>query len=203
MHNAADRTGPGIHLEERLLNVPIPVHPCNLCALFEMSVVTIPPQRLRAERRVLGIDPGSRSTGYGLVVAQGNQMHFEASGCIRTSDGSFAARLGEIYTAVVEIVDRYQPDEFAIERVFMARNADAALKLGQARGVAIAAAVARDLPIAEYAAREVKLAVVGTGRAGKQQVQHMVSAILNLNAVPQSDAADALALAICHVNTSR
>jgi crossover junction endodeoxyribonuclease RuvC len=103
---------------------------------------------------------------------------------------------------VKELIDQYQPDEFAIENVFVARNPQSALKLGQARGVAIAAAVAAELPVYEYAARQVKLAVVGTGRANKAQVQHMVQALLQLSGLPQADAADALAIAVCHVNTA-
>ena len=112
-----------------------------------------------------------------------------------------ASRLGEIYSAVRELIETYQPDEFAIESVFVARNAQSALKLGQARGVAIAAAVAAELPVYEYAARQVKQAVVGTGRANKNQVAHMVQVLLELSGIPQADAADALAIAVCHVNT--
>ena len=101
-----------------------------------------------------------------------------------------------------DLIAQYAPDEFAIEDVFLARNAQSALKLGQARGVAIAAAVAAKLPIYEYAARSVKQAVVGTGRANKEQVQHMVEVLLDLSGTPQADAADALAIAVCHVNTA-
>ena len=112
------------------------------------------------------------------------------------------ARLGVIYSGMLEIIDKYGPDQLAIEEVFVAKNASSALKLGQARGVAIAAGVAADLPIAEYAARQVKRAIVGTGRANKEQIQHMVRVLLDLPGLPQADAADALAIAICHVNTS-
>ncbi len=111
-------------------------------------------------------------------------------------------RLERIYTGICEIIDDYQPTEVAIEQVFVARNAKSALILGQARGVAIAASVSRKLPISEYAARQVKQTVVGTGKASKEQVQHMVKIILELSGDPQADAADALAIALCHVNTS-
>ncbi len=155
------------------------------------------------ERRVLGIDPGSRQTGYGLVDVRGSVVTYVASGCIRVAHDSLPERLGEIYRCVAELVSEHRPTEFAIEQVFMAKNAQSALKLGQARGVAIAAGVAHGLPITEYAARQVKLAVVGTGRASKEQVQHMVQSILDLSGRPQADAADALAIALCHVNTHR
>ena len=152
---------------------------------------------------MLGIDPGSRITGYGLVVVDGSQLTYLASGCVRPDSPDFVERLGEIYAGVTEIIHTHQPSAFAIEEVFLARNPASALKLGQARGVAIAAAVAGGLPVSEYAARRVKQALVGTGRASKAQVQHMVKVILGLPAAPAADAADALAIAICHVNTSR
>lgn len=154
---------------------------------------------------MLGIDPGSRITGYGVVEAQAS-LQYIASGCIRTGTGReslpFAQRLGVIYRSVCALIEEHQPDVLAIEEVFLARNVNSALKLGQARGVAIAAAVAHGLDVHEYAARRVKLAVVGTGSAGKAQIQHMVRVMLGLPAAPQADAADALAIAICHVNTS-
>jgi crossover junction endodeoxyribonuclease RuvC len=151
--------------------------------------------------RVIGIDPGSRLTGYGVVDAGGAGIRYLASGCIRTANGRFADRLAEIYRGVAEVLDTQAPDLLAIEEVFVARNPDSALKLGQARGVVIAAGVARGLPIHEYAARKVKQGLVGTGRASKAQVQHMVRVVLGLPGEPQADAADALAIAICHVNT--
>jgi crossover junction endodeoxyribonuclease RuvC len=155
------------------------------------------------KRRVLGIDPGSRSTGYGVIEQTASGIAYVASGCIRPGAGAFVERLGEIYRGMAELVVRFEPDQVAIEEVFVAANPASSLKLGQARGVAIAAVVARELPVAEYAARRVKLAVVGTGRATKEQVQHMVRVILRLPGTPSADAADALAIAICHVNTSR
>lgn len=154
-------------------------------------------------RRILGIDPGSRSTGYGVIEQTSAGLVYVASGCIRPAAGAFVERLGEIYRGMTELLATYHPDEVAIEDVFIAANPASSLKLGQARGVAIAAVVARELPVAEYAARRVKQAVVGTGRASKEQVQHMVRAILRLPGTPSADAADALAIAICHVNTSR
>lgn len=151
---------------------------------------------------ILGIDPGSRVTGYGVIHQQGRRLLYIGSGCIRTQVDDLPSRLGKIYAGVSEIITQYQPDCFAIEQVFMAKNADSALKLGQARGVAILAAVNNNLPVFEYAARQVKQTVTGTGAAEKAQVQHMVRSILKLSAAPQADAADALAIAIthCHFN---
>jgi crossover junction endodeoxyribonuclease RuvC len=154
-------------------------------------------------RRVLGIDPGSRITGYGVVECAPAGLIYRASGCIRPAALPFLERLGEIYRGVEALIREYHPDEVAIEEVFLARNAASALKLGQARGAAIAAAVAAGVPVSEYAARTVKLAVVGTGNAAKEQVQHMVRVLLRLSGTPAADAADALAIAICHVNTAR
>jgi len=151
---------------------------------------------------ILGIDPGSRVTGYGLINAFGNRNEYIASGCIRTTGhDELPARLHEIFTGIQAIIERYQPVEVAIEKIFMARSAESALKLGHARGVALVAAVNNELPIFEYEARKVKQAVVGSGAANKSQVQHMVKTLLNLPADPQQDAADALAICLCHVNT--
>ena len=148
--------------------------------------------------RVLGVDPGSRVTGYGLIDHDGGAPAYVASGCIRTRGADFTARLADIYKGIEAVIDDYGPAELAIEEVFIAKNPGTALKLGQARGAAIAAAVARDMPVTGYAARRVKQAVVGTGRASKEQVQHMVVALLALDASPAPDAADALAVALCH-----
>lgn len=154
--------------------------------------------------RVLGIDPGSRATGYGIVELTASGTVYLASGSIRPeTGGAFVDRLGEIYQGVALLIRQHRPDQVAVEDVFVARNPAAALKLGQARGAAIAAAVAAGLPVTEYAARTVKRAVVGTGRAAKPQVQHMVRVLLALSGEPSADAADALAIAICHVNTAR
>ncbi len=156
----------------------------------------------RPQYRILGIDPGSRLTGYGVIEVSDRKVHYVASGCINARQGEMPERLGIIYRSVSQIIAEFAPSECAIESVFMANNAASALKLGQARGVAIAAAVAQDLIVSEYAARRVKQAIVGTGRANKEQVAHMVRVLLNLPGVPQADAADALAIALCHVNTS-
>ena len=150
---------------------------------------------------MLGVDPGTRITGYGVVEAHRGRIVYVASGCVRTSAGDMAPRLAEIYRGLCEVTAEYSPRDAAIEEVFLAKNPSSAIKLGQARGVAIAASVASDLEVYEYAARRVKQAVVGTGKASKEQVQHMVSTILSLSGTPQADAADALAIAICHVNT--
>ncbi len=155
----------------------------------------------RAAGRVLGLDPGSRITGYGLVDIGDGALRYVASGCIDTRGEAFAVRLADIYRGVEEVIARHSPSEFAIEEVFFARNPQSALKLGQARGAAIAAAVGGGLPVFEYATRLVKRSVVGTGRASKAQVAFMVERLLNLDAQPTPDAADALAVAICHVNT--
>ena len=153
--------------------------------------------------RILGIDPGSRVTGYGVIDVQRGQAVYVASGCIRTTHAAVPMRLGEIYEGVASLIGEHAPDAVAIEQVFMARNASSALKLGQARGAALAAAVVVGLPVSEYAARRVKQAVTGVGGASKKQVQHMVCRLLNLRASPSADAADALAIAICHINTQR
>ncbi|WHT00448.1 MAG: crossover junction endodeoxyribonuclease [Pantoea stewartii] len=152
---------------------------------------------------ILGIDPGSRVTGYGVIRQTGRQLTYLGSGCIRTNTTELPARLKLIYAGVCEIITQFSPDFFAIEQVFMAKNADSALKLGQARGAAIVAAVNHDLPVFEYAARQVKQTVVGTGGAEKSQVQHMVKSLLKLAASPQADAADALAIAITHCHVAQ
>lgn len=155
---------------------------------------------------ILGIDPGSRLTGYGIIRVQGREISYLASGCINATGTTrnpytLAEKLRVIHDGVRELIAQFQPDEFAIEQVFMARNPDSALKLGQARGAAIVAAAQAELPVAEYAARLIKQAVVGTGAADKTQVQHMVMAMLKLSHRPQADAADALAVALCHANS--
>ncbi len=152
--------------------------------------------------RVLGIDPGSRSTGYGVLEISNRRAHYVASGRISAQQAELPQRLGTIFHGISQIISEFAPTTIAIESVFMAKNAASALKLGQARGVAIAAGVARDLPVFEYAARQVKQAVVGTGQANKEQVAHMVQVLLQLPGTPKADAADALAIALCHVNTA-
>lgn len=152
---------------------------------------------------ILGIDPGSRITGYGVIRQVGRNLEYLGSGCIRTSVEDIPGRLKQIYAGVSEVITQFQPDAFAIEEVFMGKNASSALKLGQARGSAIVAAVNADLPVSEYAARLIKQAVVGSGGADKAQVQHMVRSVLKLPGKPQADAADALAVAICHAHTHK
>lgn len=151
---------------------------------------------------IIGIDPGSRSTGYGLIATNGNQHRYIASGCIKTSNDNLAIKLSEIFTSVCELVRVHKPTIASIEQVFMHKNANSALKLGQARGAAIVALANHAIPIAEYAPRTIKRAVVGTGAADKEQMQHMVKILLNLDQTPPSDAADALGIAICHAHSA-
>jgi len=151
--------------------------------------------------RILGIDPGSRFTGFGIIESDGRSAHYITSGFIRVTGETWAERLGVIFEGVSELVQIHQPHEMSIEKVFMHRNADSALKLGQARGAAICAVITRDVPVHEYTPAEIKQSVVGKGNAAKEQVQHMVKVLLNLPGNPQSDAADALAAALCHGNT--
>lgn len=152
---------------------------------------------------ILGIDPGSRTTGYGVIKQLGSRFQYLGSGCIRLGDGVLSDRLIKIFNGVTEIITQFTPDEFAIEQVFLAHNPDSALKLGQARGAAIVAAGHAQMPVAEYSARQIKQSVVGKGNAEKTQVQHMVCQILKLDKKPQADAADALAVALCHANTQQ
>ncbi|WP_349616261.1 crossover junction endodeoxyribonuclease RuvC [Azotobacter salinestris] len=149
---------------------------------------------------ILGIDPGSRITGFGVVRDSGRGCEYIASGCIRTGSGLLPERLQAVYRGVREIIQAHGPVTMGIEQVFMARNADSALKLGQARGAAIVAAAEAGLEIAEYTATQVKQAVVGSGGADKQQVQMMVMHLLRLVQKPQIDASDALAIALCHAH---
>jgi crossover junction endodeoxyribonuclease RuvC len=150
---------------------------------------------------ILGIDPGSRKTGFGIINVVCGRSEYVTSGVIRLPQCELAQRLRIIYDSVTELVELHCPQELAIEQVFMARSAGSALKLGQARGAAIVACVAREMAVAEYSARQIKQSVVGTGAADKVQVQHMVKVLLNLPAEPQEDAADALAAALCHAHT--
>ena len=155
-----------------------------------------PPARVR----ILGLDPGSLCTGY-AVIETGPRVTYLVSGSIRAKGTALSDRLQEIFAGVDKLANEYQPDEVAIERVFMHRNADSALKLGQARGAALSATFAVRPRVFEYAPREVKLAVVGTGGAQKEQVQLMVRRLLNLTGPMGADAADALAIALCHAHS--
>jgi crossover junction endodeoxyribonuclease RuvC len=151
--------------------------------------------------RILGIDPGSRVTGYGLVDANGAVTRYVASGCIRAGAEELPKRLKAIFEGVRMLVLEYRPSEVAIEKVFVHRNADSALKLGQARSAALCATFSDTLEVHEYAARAVKQAIVGQGGADKTQVEHMVRALLRLPTSLASDEADALAVALCHAHT--
>lgn len=148
--------------------------------------------------RVLGIDPGSRITGYGIVEFRRDNALHVTSGCLRVGSDDLGARLRHIYDGIAALIEREAPTELAVEQVFMHRNAASALKLGQARGAALMAGVSRGLPLYEYTPTQVKQAVSGRGHAAKEQIQHMVKVLLRLHELPQSDAADALAVAICH-----
>ena len=150
--------------------------------------------------RILGIDPGSLITGFGVIDVDGPRCTYVGSGRIKTAQGAFNERLQVIYEGVCGLLDEYMPHEFAIESVFVHRNANSALKLGHARAAAICATFGHGLAFAEYAPREIKLAVVGTGDADKTQVQNMVMRLLELDAEPQADTADALAIALCHAH---
>lgn len=151
--------------------------------------------------RILGIDPGSCITGYGIIDSEGNRLQHIASGCVVLGDAEYTDKLRRIFTALSDLLDEHQPAEVAVERVFVNRNADSALKLGQARGAAIVACTMHDIGIHEYSANQIKQALVGRGHAGKQQIQHMVKVLLNLREIPATDAADALAVAVCHAHT--
>ena len=150
--------------------------------------------------RILGIDPGLRITGFGVLDKSGTKLAYVTSGCIKTTQGELAGRLKTIFDGLAEVIDACRPEQIALEKVFVNANPQSTLLLGQARGTAICAAVVRDLPIAEYTALQVKQAVVGNGHAAKEQVQEMVRRLLSLGGAPSPDAADALACAICHAH---
>ncbi len=148
--------------------------------------------------RILGIDPGSRITGYGIIDMDGNHATHIAHGVVRVEGKTLAIKLRIIFEKITEVLMEYNPEEMSIEKIFMHRNADSALKLGQARGAAITACSLQDIDIFEYTANQVKQATVGKGHAAKQQVQHMVKILLCLDKKPPTDAGDALAIALCH-----
>jgi len=150
---------------------------------------------------IMGIDPGSRVTGWGVVRMHRRDPEHLAHGCIEVADLPFADRLCAIFDELSALVATWQPEEAAIEKVFINRNVDSALKLGQARGAALVALARGGLPVHEYSPNEIKLAVVGRGHAGKAQIQHMVKTLLQLPTAPVTDAADALAIALCHGQT--
>ena len=150
--------------------------------------------------RILGIDPGLNITGYGLLEAQGQRLHYQGSGAIRIPKGTLPERLKTLFEGVSQVALQAQADIAVVEIVFVNVNPQSTLLLGQARGAAISALVHADLPVAEYTALQIKQAVVGQGKAAKEQVQHMVVRLLNLPGAPTADAADALACAICHAH---
>lgn len=152
-------------------------------------------------QKILGIDPGSNITGFGIIESNGLKHRYITCGAIKVTEKDLSLRLQQIFDGIRETIFEFQPDTAAIEQVFMHKNASSALKLGQARGAAIVATSIHTIPIAEYSARQVKQAVVGYGAAQKNQVQQMITRLLNLTQVPQADAADALAIAICHANS--
>ncbi len=150
--------------------------------------------------RIIGIDPGSRITGIGIIESDGRHSKHVFSTCIRLGNDTFPKRLGKIYQQMELIIQEYQPQQMAIEDVFLSKNPSSALKLGQARGAAICATVMQNIPVFEYSAREIKLAIVGKGNANKSQVQHMVKLLLNLQGKIQEDTADGLAIALSHAH---
>ena len=150
--------------------------------------------------KILGLDPGLRVTGYGVIEKVGATLTYITSGCIKSPDGELPDRLKNILNSVQEVIARYAPGEVAVEKVFVNVNPQSTLLLGQARGAAICAAVAQNLPVSEYTALQVKQAVVGNGHAEKEQVQEMVKRLLKLSGLPGADSDDALACAICHAH---
>jgi len=178
-----------------------------MCRTFTVMLISAKTfwrnSEMGSTRRILGIDPGSRLTGFGVLDFHGDTPAYVASGTVKSTDGAFADRLRQIFDSVGGIVLEFQPDIVVIESVFMHKNAGSALKLGQARSAAICATFEHNLEVFEYAPREIKQAVVGTGAATKEQVQHMVVSILKLAGAPAPDAADALAAALCHGNQQR
>lgn len=152
--------------------------------------------------RILGIDPGLRITGFGIIEQQAQHLRYVASGCIKTGQQSLPERLKIIIGSLTDIIHQYQPHQVSVEKVFVNVNPQSTLLLGQARGAAICAAVQQELCVAEYTALQIKQSVVGNGHAKKEQVQQMVRYLLKLSDTPGSDAADALACAICHAHSS-
>jgi len=152
--------------------------------------------------RILGIDPGLRVTGFGIIEKDGSRLSYIASGTIKSGEGELPERLGALFRGLTAVLEAHQPHEVAIEKVFVNVNPHSTLLLGQARGAAIVAAVHQDLTVAEYTALQIKQAVVGNGHADKQQVQEMVKRLLSLTKAPAADPADALACAICHAHSN-
>jgi crossover junction endodeoxyribonuclease RuvC len=175
---------------------------CRAWRAFDATVAPIALPAARSSCRILGLDPGSQRTGFGLIDFAGGDYVHRAHGCIDARAGELSQRLRLIFEAVERLVAEHRPDEVAIERVFVNRNVDSALKLGQARGAALCA-VPVGTPVFEYAPRAIKLALVGFGGAEKRQVGHMIRALLRLEERITADASDALAIAICHAHSRR
>ncbi|MBO1924301.1 crossover junction endodeoxyribonuclease RuvC [Thiomicrorhabdus sp. 6S3-12] len=152
----------------------------------------------KAKKRILGVDPGSRKTGFGIIESGRFNPNYVVSGVIRVEKFSGSQRLKNIFESICQIIDQYQPDVVVVEKVFVYKNPKSAITLGQARGVILCAAAIKDVPIMEYTPTQVKSTIVGKGHAGKTQVQYMVQNLLKLTECPQEDAADALACALCH-----
>lgn len=150
--------------------------------------------------RIIGIDPGSRCTGYGVIDSDGIRHKYISSGYVKITGDELPERLGMIFSEIAVVIEKWQPQTMGIEQVFVNKNVDSALKLGQARGAAICAGTNAKLDVGEYTPRAIKKAVVGNGSADKEQIQQMMKLLLKLDFVPQSDEADGLAIAICHAN---
>ncbi len=153
--------------------------------------------------RILGVDPGSRTTGVGIIEVHGDRVSPVYYGAIKAGTGEFTERLGIIFSGLQQLIKEHRPDQAAIETVFVAHNAASAIKLGQARGAAVCAAISCEIPVSDYSPRSIKQAIVGRGGADKVQVQHMVGILLGIRDPIQNDAADALAVALCHQHTSQ
>ncbi|MEM8844953.1 MAG: crossover junction endodeoxyribonuclease RuvC [Pseudomonadota bacterium] len=151
--------------------------------------------------RIIGIDPGSVKTGYGIIESNGQQSRYIESGFIKLPKDSIPLKLGQIFSQLNTIIAKQQPEHMAVEQVFLSKNAASALKLGHARGAAITAGVNLNIPVFEYSAKAVKQSTVGYGAASKEQIQHMILRLLNIRKVLQEDEADALAVALCHAHT--
>ncbi len=151
--------------------------------------------------RIIGIDPGSRVTGVGIIDVDGDRVVPVFHGVVKAGEGEFTGRLGTIFKGIRKLISEYAPDEAAVETVFVGHNASSAIKLGQARGAAVCAVIDAGIPVAEYSPRSIKQAIVGRGAADKVQVQHMVRVLLGMQEQPREDAADALAVALCHHHT--
>jgi crossover junction endodeoxyribonuclease RuvC len=169
---------------------------------FEPAAPDPPALALALRVRILGLDPGSRRTGFGVIECRGSELLPVAHGCLNVASAAPAARLRLIFEGLRALLAEHGPAEVAVERVFVSRNADSALKLGQARGAALCA-IPAEVPVFEYAPRAVKLAVVGSGGAEKFQVAQMIRTLLSLAERPAADAADALAVAVCHAHQRR